>query len=294
MEFYYIENNKQRGPVTIEELEKTNINPQTMVWCEGMPDWKKAGDVSELTEVLQFKQQQRYAPNYGAVPPPMPPQQPPYYEPRQAYGQTPPQPQPRKSHIGLIAFILIFMALFITMINTVPDRQAHVDKIGEVTRDWLGDQTEDMGTVWGGLVKWITGRGADAIIDQALTVDNYFVCSVGKFTFGNNSKTVSLGILGHVFTFGKRDVEDAVRKAMSAQQSQEEQNQPDEEYIPPYDEADPGTDPGIIPDETYPDETPNNDEPSAADEILDSLANRAKDEAIKSVKNWAKKQIDNF
>lgn len=54
--FYLDKEHKQQGPASfylINELwEGGDINVQTLVWTEGMPEWKKIADVSDLHEVL--------------------------------------------------------------------------------------------------------------------------------------------------------------------------------------------------------------------------------------------------
>jgi hypothetical protein len=50
-QFFYIDNGKQIGPVTMEELAG-KITPDTDVWCDGMPDWAKASAVPELSALL--------------------------------------------------------------------------------------------------------------------------------------------------------------------------------------------------------------------------------------------------
>jgi hypothetical protein len=41
---------------------------------------------------------------------------------------------------------------------------------------------------------------SNLVIDSRLSVDNYFLFSVGKVTFDGESKIVSVGLLNHVFT----------------------------------------------------------------------------------------------
>ena len=53
MEFHLIRNGKQEGPFTVEELSQQGISPESEVWAPGMADWMQAGDVPELTAVLQ-------------------------------------------------------------------------------------------------------------------------------------------------------------------------------------------------------------------------------------------------
>ncbi len=47
--WYYLENGVQRGPVTESELpvlfQIGTIGPQTYLWCEGMPEWKKHAEL---------------------------------------------------------------------------------------------------------------------------------------------------------------------------------------------------------------------------------------------------------
>lgn len=58
--FYLGPNGEQNGPVNGESLKVYGVTRETLVWCEGMPDWAKAGDVPEL------------APLFAMTPPPPP------------------------------------------------------------------------------------------------------------------------------------------------------------------------------------------------------------------------------
>ena len=95
MEFHLIRNGKQEGPFTVEELSQQGINPDSEVWAPGMSDWMQAGDVPELTAVLQraefeaSQQAARMAENQPTMGQP--------YEPPVAPSQAPPQVPPRCS-----------------------------------------------------------------------------------------------------------------------------------------------------------------------------------------------------
>lgn len=47
-EYFYADGQNHLGPFKIEELKNKNITRETLVWCEGMSDWKKASDIVEL------------------------------------------------------------------------------------------------------------------------------------------------------------------------------------------------------------------------------------------------------
>ena len=308
MEFHLIRNGKQEGPFTVEELSQQGINPESEVWAPGMADWKQAGDVPELTAVLQraeFEAAQAAARAAENITPTGQP-----YEPPVAPSQVPPQVPPRTPYVEepkkkgctpwLIA-ALILVILFGTMVFTCPDRSDHEAAIQEVTKAWVDDKVDEnlsgitgVGGVFGDLInkaiKELTGFGTDKVISNFLDVKNYVICSVGRMTVGEGEqKMVSLGAFGHVFTFGKEDIEKAWSRAMDEYeakhphiapptvQQDEESNEPqDEEAMP---------DPRMLPDSVMGIEIP---------EGMDSMVNQMANEAIRMAKEWAKQQIDNL
>ena len=54
LNYFYIDGNgAQQGPRTLEQLKATYvITPDTMMWRQGMDDWKKASEIEGLDEVL--------------------------------------------------------------------------------------------------------------------------------------------------------------------------------------------------------------------------------------------------
>ena len=308
MEFHLIRNGKQEGPFTVEELSQQGITPESEVWAPGMADWKQAGDVPELTAVLQraeFEAAQAAARAAENVTPTGQP-----YEPPVAPSQVPPQVPPRTPYVEepkkkgcppwLIA-ALILAILFATMVFTCPDRSDHEAAIQEVTKAWVGDKVDEnlngitgVGGVFGDLInkaiKELTGFGTDKVISNYLDVKNYVICSVGRMAIGEGEeKMVSLGAFGHVFTFGKEDIEKAWSKAMddyeanhphiappTVQQDENNDEPQDEEAMP---------DPRMLPDSVMGIEIP---------EGMDSMVNQMATEAIRMAKEWAKQQIDNL
>ena len=309
MEFHLIRNGKQEGPFTVEELSQQGITPESEVWAPGMADWKQAGDVPELTAVLQraefeaAQQAARMAENQPMMGEP--------YEPSTPPGYFPPSPPPRvpveepRKKSGCTPWLvaaLILAIVFATMVFTCPDRNDHEAAIQEVTKAWVGDKVDEnlsgitgVGGVFGDLInkalKELTGIGTDKVISNYLDVKNYVVCSVGRMTIGDNEeKMVSLGLFGHVFTFGKEDIEKAWTRAMDdyeanhhvtpppapAPQDEEGDESQDEEAMP---------DPRMLPDSIMGVEIP---------EGMDSMVNQMANEAIRMAKEWAKQQIDNL
>lgn len=64
--FYANEQNQKSGPFSVEELKSHGIKAHTLVWCQGMDDWKPANQVAELKELF---------PTTPNMPPPVPAEQ---------------------------------------------------------------------------------------------------------------------------------------------------------------------------------------------------------------------------
>ena len=311
MEFHLIVNGQQEGPFTVEELAQKGLNPESEVWAPGMADWMQAGDVPELTAVLQraefeaAQQAARAAENQVTTGQPYEPQTPPYQAPPQTPRYAPVEEQPKKKS-GCTPWLiaaLVLAILFATMVFTCPGREAHEQAIQEVTKAWVGDKVDEnlgaitgVGGVFGDLInkalKELTGFGTDKVISNYLDVKNYVVCSVGRMSIGDNKdKMVSLGLFGHVFTFGKEDIEKAWTRAMDdyearhnvtppavQQPQQDEEEQGEEGYT-----DEPDNDPMALPDSIMGIEVP---------EGMDSMVNQMANEALRMAKEWAKQQID--
>ena len=63
--FYIDSNNEQKGPISPLNFSIYNITPDTLVWCEGMADWTRAGSVDELHDVFVTQQTQATPPPYA-------------------------------------------------------------------------------------------------------------------------------------------------------------------------------------------------------------------------------------
>ena len=81
-EYYIIDNNgNQVGPISEVLFNNYGVTASTLVWCEGMPEWKHASEVPELRHL--------FGPSIPPTPPVTPP---PYQEPQQNGNGWTPQP----------------------------------------------------------------------------------------------------------------------------------------------------------------------------------------------------------
>jgi F0F1-type ATP synthase membrane subunit b/b' len=52
-QYYIFINEERKGPLTFVELELENISNETLVWYDGIPEWKKANEIEELKELFK-------------------------------------------------------------------------------------------------------------------------------------------------------------------------------------------------------------------------------------------------
>ena len=117
----------------------------------------------------------------------------------------------RSGHGGIITVIVIVVLLVVALI-TCPDKNAHKEAILSVINEKITEsiqtnskEGEDVLAVLGATL----GTSVSGwVLDKGLIVDNYFIFSIGKFNTGQDYKTVSVGVFGHVFTFSKEDMEE--------------------------------------------------------------------------------------
>ena len=46
--YFYLEGDNQKGPLSLDHLKTVNIKRDTLVWTEGMDEWKSAKEVEEF------------------------------------------------------------------------------------------------------------------------------------------------------------------------------------------------------------------------------------------------------
>jgi hypothetical protein len=101
----------QTGPYTLDQLNELGITAGTLVWCEGMPTWAKAGEVPHLQ---QYFKKATPPPLPRTEPPPIQRPEPPRYTPTPQIEKQPKTSNKRNMYIWLggLAFVLIVIGIF--------------------------------------------------------------------------------------------------------------------------------------------------------------------------------------
>lgn len=231
MEFFIIDRNgQQAGPFSFDQLVQKGINPETLVWKQGMADWTPAWKVEDLKAVLEAiraNQQQAQQQDYQKA------QQEAYQQGFQqgAAMNSNFQQQPKKktSHfamkmvIGLIIFILAIFAI------TNPSADAHKEKVrteaSKAVEKAVGSTDNNFfSQALRSVAKMMAGSMMDEAMNQLFEYHNYIVCSTGSVEFNGKPHTVSFGILGNVYTMNADDMVKALESADNLHIEESESN----------------------------------------------------------------------
>jgi hypothetical protein len=118
-----------------------------------------------------------------------------------------------KRRHGWLYFVLALIALIVIALVTCPDKSKHVevlkDKVGSVLIEQIAGENAKGDDVLGrALVNGVVGQ----YLKNSLTVQDYALFNVGKFTYEGESVIVSLGAFGHVFSVPKKLIEDRLKE----------------------------------------------------------------------------------
>ena len=106
--------------------------------------------------------------------------------------------------------VLLIIALIVAAVFTCPKKEQHVAAISDRVSSVLNDELTEESDGFEALGVMLGNALATPIIRSSVTVDDYVVCSVGKYSYQGKEQVVSIGALGHVFTVSKERIRQAV------------------------------------------------------------------------------------
>lgn len=239
MEFFISLKNEKIGPYTLKELKERNLDAATLVMSVNDTKWVPAWQVEELRPILEHEANLKtnnipneltskniQADNTKAE------EDFSYVKAKPIYNNATTQEhepnfqsvKKKKSHGCLIGFIsLVFILLILCF--TCPSKDDHKKALTDVITQTLDDAKQKLNdnSDLAGIDQTFTTMFLSSIdqvvkssIDSLLKVNNYGVFSIGKINFAGQEKIVSLGILNHVFTLDKQDIEQEINRRLQA------------------------------------------------------------------------------
>lgn len=114
-------------------------------------------------------------------------------------------------------FFSILILVILMMAITCPDKQAHREALTGVVSNTIDDKLSSSLSAdsqgWAVLGSIVASKVVESVVDTKLNVKNYFVFSLGRIHWKGEDKVVSLGLLGHIYTFSEDDLRAAVDEA---------------------------------------------------------------------------------
>ncbi len=52
--YFYSDGKEKHGPLSLDELKQEDISKETLIWFEDLEDWMPAGDLEEMTPILEL------------------------------------------------------------------------------------------------------------------------------------------------------------------------------------------------------------------------------------------------
>lgn len=52
--YFYADGKEKHGPLSLDELKRQDISNKTLIWFEGLDDWKLAGELDDIKPILEL------------------------------------------------------------------------------------------------------------------------------------------------------------------------------------------------------------------------------------------------
>ena len=122
----------------------------------------------------------------------------------------------KKEEMKKILIGAVVLLIAVLMAKTVPDKKAHKEAMMEAVKAYVDDQATKQGmgdNILTDLGKGIVNKTIEVALNSKLEVDNYLLFNMTHVQLGEDRQTLSLGLFGHVFTFDKEMLSDALESA---------------------------------------------------------------------------------
>ena len=123
--------------------------------------------------------------------------------------------------------IVIILLVAVLMTQTVPNKRAHKEAMMKAVKELVDEEAENRGFKDNGLTrigKSIVNSAIETALNSKLKVDNYYLFNTTHIRQGDENKLLSVGIFGHVFTFDKKMLREALEKGKKVEEEEEEEN----------------------------------------------------------------------
>ena len=109
----------------------------------------------------------------------------------------------------MVAAAVIFLALV-----TCPDKGKHAKVLSEQLNSAVTESFAGEGSGLEAVGMLLSGPIIKTVLNNYLIVDDYFLFSIGRFSFQGEEATVSFGAFGHVFTSSREKMKETLKEQL--------------------------------------------------------------------------------
>ena len=114
-----------------------------------------------------------------------------------------------------LVFLTIVALLVAAMAMTRPDKKAHKEAMMKAVKEYVDDEARERGFGDNGLTRLGKNAVVQAVelaLNYKLQLDDYYVVTVTHAELKGEDRILSVGVLGHVFTFDKEMLREQLEK----------------------------------------------------------------------------------
>ena len=112
--------------------------------------------------------------------------------------------------------LIVILLVAVLMTQTVPDKRAHKEAMMKAVKELVDEEAENRGFKDNGLTrigKSIVNKTIETALGSKLKVDNYYLFNTTHVRMKGENKLLSVGMFGHVFTFDKKMLREALEES---------------------------------------------------------------------------------
>ena len=120
--------------------------------------------------------------------------------------------RPEKRNVW-IPIVVVAAVLFLALV-TCPDKSKHTKVLSEQLNSAVTESFAGEGSGLEAVGMLLSGPIIKTVLNNYLVVDDYFLFSIGRFSFQGEESTVSFGAFGHVFTSSREKMKETLKEQL--------------------------------------------------------------------------------
>ncbi len=127
-----------------------------------------------------------------------------------------------------ILTLVIILLVALLAVVTRPEKKAHKEAMMKAVKEYVDEEASNQGfgdNVLTNLGKGVVNKVIEAALASQLKVNDYYLFNTTYVKLKGEEKMLSVGLFGHVFTFDKKMLRDALKEAANNKSDSEEQEE---------------------------------------------------------------------